>query len=530
MECSFFLEESKRVAFLLLVFVLSGLMLQGCHDSDAPTSMNSKNEVIIHTGDTQGTTYLIKYHEAEAVPQSAIDSVLEAVDVEFNLWRPDSRINAINAFSHRDSLFTFVDDNGLWSSIWAQSLDLFEASEGAFDPTVQPLVELWGFGLRKRSEVTPMAVDSALMQVGMTFENIDLNEVERDRNYQFTTVRKRNPRTCLDFNGIAQGMTVDLLTDMLEERGVKNYMVEVGGEVKCGGNRMDGKPAINAFSHRDSLFTFVDENGLWSSIWAQSLDLFEASEGAFDPTVQPLVELWGFGLRKRSEVTPMAVDSALMHVGMTFENIDLNEVERDRNYQFTTVRKRNPRTCLDFNGIAQGMTVDLLTDMLEERGVKNYMVEVGGEVKCGGNRMDGKPWRIAVDRPTEPVDGDYNREMQTVMNVSDAAICTSGNYRKFYEMDGIKRSHTISPFSGYPVQHGLLSATVHATSASTADALATACMVWGPEDGKQFILAYRNANPFDRVEAYFISDDGEGNWANWVTPGWQALTAIEIQE
>ena len=381
MECSFFLKKSKRVAFLLLVFVLSGLMLQGCHDSDAPTSMNSKNEVIIHTGDTQGTTYLIKYHEAEAVPQSAIDSVLEAVDVEFNLWRPDSRINA-----------------------------------------------------------------------------------------------------------------------------------------------------INAFSHRDSLFTFVDENGLWSSIWAQSLDLFEASEGAFDPTVQPLVELWGFGLRKRSEVTPMAVDSALMHVGMTFENIDLNEVERDRNYQFTTVRKRNPRTCLDFNGIAQGMTVDLLTDMLEERGVKNYMVEVGGEVKCGGNRMDGKPWRIAVDRPTEPVDGDYNREMQTVMNVSDAAICTSGNYRKFYEMDGIKRSHTISPFSGYPVQHGLLSATVHATSASTADALATACMVWGPEDGKQFILAYRNANPFERIEAYFISDEGEENWVNWVTPGWQALTAIEIQE
>ena len=98
------------------------------------------------------------------------------------------------------------------------------------------------------------------------------------------------------------------------------------------------------------------------------------------------------------------------------------------------------------------------------------MVEVGGEVRCGGKRSDGNPWRIAIDRPIESQDGLDQREMQAIVGISDAAICTSGNYRKFYEEDGIKRSHTISPFNGYPVQHGLLSATVHSVNASTADA------------------------------------------------------------
>lgn len=236
------LARLKRVALVLLVLVQGGFVFQGCNEASVPTNADAKGDVIVHQGDAQGTTYLIKYHGASAVPQAAVDSVLEVVDIEFNLWRPESRINMLNSFSDKDSLFKFVDEHFLWSSIWAQSMDLFEASQGAFDPTVQPLVELWGFGLSKRGEVTAEAVDSALNHIGMTFENIDLNEVERDRIYQFTTVRKRNPDTRLDFNGIAQGMTVDLLVEMLEENGVKNFMVEVGGEVRCGGVRLDGTP------------------------------------------------------------------------------------------------------------------------------------------------------------------------------------------------------------------------------------------------------------------------------------------------
>ena len=328
----------------------------------------------VHLGETQGTTYMVKYHGADSIPQAAIDSVLDAVDVEFNLWRPASRINAINAFERSDSLFQFVDGTGLWSSIWAQTLDLHAASQGAFDPTVQPLVELWGFGLSKRSEVT-------------------------------------------------------------------------------------------------------------------------------DEDVQALMP----------------------HVGLSFERIDLNEVTEEKQYRFTTVRKRDLQTRIDFNGIAQGMTVDLLAELLQSRGASDFMVEVGGEVRCGGKRSDGNPWRIAIDRPIESEDGLDQRELQAIVGITDAAICTSGNYRKFYEEDGVKRSHTISPFNGYPVQHGLLSATVHAVNASTADALATACMVWGPEEGQRFIEAYREANPFERVEAYFISDGGTGEWETWQSAGWDDL-------
>ena len=350
------------------VLGLIALLFSAC-GTPSPAVMDT-----VHLGETQGTTYMVKYHGADSIPQAAIDSVLEAVDVEFNLWRPASRINAINAFDRSDSLFQFVDGTGLWSSIWAQTLDLHAASQGAFDPTVQPLVELWGFGLSKRSEVT-------------------------------------------------------------------------------------------------------------------------------DEDVQALMP----------------------HVGLSFERIDLNEVAEAKQYRFTTVRKRDPQTRIDFNGIAQGMTVDLLAELLQSRGASDFMVEVGGEVRCGGKRSDGNPWRIAIDRPIESEDGLDQRELQAIVGITDAAICTSGNYRKFYEKDGVKRSHTISPFNGYPVQHGLLSATVHAVNASTADALATACMVWGPEEGQRFIETYREANPFERVEAYFISDGGTGEWETWQSAGWDDL-------
>ena len=366
-----FKTNRHPVAFVLRGVGVLGLCAVLCFSCGSPQQASSD---IVHLGETQGTTYMVKYHGVDSVPQAAIDSVLEAVDVEFNLWRPESRINVINAFDRSDSLFQFLDGKGLWSSIWAQTLDLHAASQGAFDPTVQPLVELWGFGLTKRAEVT-------------------------------------------------------------------------------------------------------------------------------DEDVQALMP----------------------HVGLSFERIDLNEVMEAKQYRFTTVRKRDPQTRIDFNGIAQGMTVDLLAELLQSHGASDFMVEVGGEVRCGGKRSDGNPWRIAIDRPIESQDGLDEREMQAVVGISNAAICTSGNYRKFYEEDGIKRSHTISPFNGYPVQHSLLSATVHAVNASTADALATACMVWGPEEGQRFIETYRDANPFERVEAYFISDGGAGEWETWQSAGWKEL-------
>lgn len=343
------------------------------HPADNPSDGSEEH---LHAGNTQGTTYLVKYHGEEELEQSVIDSVLEVVDVEFNLWRPDSRINQINSFEGGDQLFTFVDTSRLWSVIWSRSIDLFEASQGAFDPTVHPLVELWGFGLSKRGDVDDADVQRILPDVGLTLDRIDLEENEIDRMYESTYVRKGNPNTSIDFNGIAQGLTVDLLAD-----------------------------------------------ALWSN------------------------------------------------------------------------------------------------------GIHNFMVEVGGEVKCHGLRSDGQPWRIAIDLPVDQLDGLDERQLQSIVAVKDAAICTSGNYRKFYEEDGIKRSHTISPFTGYPVQHSLLSATIHAVDAATADALATACMVWGPAEGQQFIEAYRTENEFERIEALFIYATEAEEMETWQTAGWDASLA-----
>ena len=127
--------------------------------------------------------------------------------------------------------------------------------------------------------------------------------------------------------------------------------------------------------------------------------------GAFDPTVQPLVELWGFGLSKRSEVTDEDVQALMPHVGLSFERIDFNEVTEAKQYRFTTVRKRDPQTRIDFNGIAQGMTVDLLAELLQSPRRVGFYGRSRGEVRCGGKRSDGNPWRIAIDRPIESEDG-----------------------------------------------------------------------------------------------------------------------------
>ena len=192
----------------------------------------------------------------------------------------------------------------------------------------------------------------------------------------------------------------------------------------------------------------------------------------------------------------------------------MNEEESNGMYQRTWVRKGHPNAALDFNAIAQGYTVDLLLEEIRLRGVMNAMVELGGEVVCRGVNASGNPWRIAVDRPLAGT-GASDRVLETVVSVKDRAICTSGNYRKFYEQGGRRYSHTIDPATGYPAENGLLSATVLAPSAAYADALATAFMVLGAEQTRGFLATY----PGLGLDVLLMSDDGEGGYTLWETPG-----------
>ncbi|MCB0761588.1 MAG: FAD:protein FMN transferase [Flavobacteriales bacterium] len=266
---------------------------------------------------------------------------------------------------------------------------------------------------------------------------------------------------------------------------------------------------INGVDRKDSIFVFFDETKYFSVLFDFSRDIWRKTNGSFDPTVYPLVEAWGFGLKNREDMNQAKVDSLLLCIGFDPTSIDMIEEEEEYRYVQTQIYKGNPQVRLDFNAIAQGYAVDLLGDLLKEKGIEHFMIELGGEVLCKGHNDKGAPWRIAIDKPT-----DGAREFQAIANVTDRAIATSGSYRKFYEEEGIRYSHTIDPRTGYPVSHSLLSATVMARDCGTADAYATAFMVMGVEQTIEFL----ETNPELGLDVYLIFDQA-GQYQTVFTQG-----------
>jgi len=220
----------------------------------------------------------------------------------------------------------------------------------------------------------------------------------------------------------------------------------------------------------------------------------EMSGGAFDITVAPLVNAWGFGFTERTDLDSARIDSLL-------EFVDYRSVRLKDGY----VVKNDQRVMIDMNAIAQGYAVDAIGDFLEDQNTRDYLVEIGGEVRARGRNPDGKPWRIGIDKPIDS-SSSMQRELQAIVSIKGRAVATSGNYRKFYVEDGVKYSHTINPKTGYPVQHPLLSATVFAEECVFADALATAFMVMGREKSKQLL------DDHPSIGAYFIYSDEQGNF------------------
>ena len=224
----------------------------------------------------------------------------------------------------------------------------------------------------------------------------------------------------------------------------------------------------------------------------------EATDGAFDITVAPLVNAWGFGFKSGQLPTDAQVDSlrALVgYKGIAFDN--------------GLIHKENPGTVIDLSAIAKGFGTDQVAKLLMEHGVKNFMVEIGGEIVTRGNNPKGKAWHIGINRPVEDSTS-TNNEIQEVIEVHDRAMATSGNYRNFYiTEDGRKVSHTISPSTGRPVQHSLLSSTVLAPTCAMADAFATSFMVMGMEKALEVVEAH------PELQVYFIYTDSTGNFLTW---------------
>ena len=241
-------------------------------------------------------------------------------------------------------------------------------------------------------------------------------------------------------------------------------------------------------------------------VFNKSLEVFKDSDGAFDITVGPLVDAWGFGPGRKKDMDSTIVDSLLQYVGMNKVNlID------------TRIVKKISEIKLDVNAIAQGYSVDVVSKYFEEKGINNFLVEIGGELRSNGTKKNGALWKVGVDKP---YDNNFipGQNLQIILKLKDCSLATSGNYRKFFEKDGVKYSHSINPKTGYPVKDSLLSATIIAKDCITADAYATACMVMGLEKSKVFI------SERDDLEAYLIySSKSNDSFEIWQSKNFEKL-------
>ncbi len=245
---------------------------------------------------------------------------------------------------------------------------------------------------------------------------------------------------------------------------------------------------ITAINNNKSAAT--DETFL--KVFTLAQEISEKTGGAFDITVAPLVNVWGFGFKKGLPTDSATIDSLMQFVG--YKTVSNNN---------GAIEKLHPETMLDCSAIAKGFGCDEVARTLESHGVKNYMVEIGGEIVTKGTNDKGNKWAIGINKPLDDRTG-TEKSLQSIIHISNKAMATSGNYRNFRYIDGKKVSHTIDPLTGYPVTHNLLSATVIADDCATADALATAFMVMGVEKA----MAYCDSTA---TEALFICSAADGS-------------------
>lgn len=305
------------------------------------------------------------------------------------------------------------------------------------------------------------------------------------------------------YSGYAQGTTFNitvLSSSVLS--GVERDLQALLEQVDASMSTYDSTSLISRVNRGER----IQPDSLFQNMLRQSARIYRETDGYFDPSVGPLVRLWGFGPEARRSVDSSAVAALRPYWG--FDKIDSS--------RFRGPFWLEPKMELDFNAIAQGYTVDLICDYFESRGVRDYLVEVGGELRCRGRNLRGELWRVGVDKPVEEID--QQDRFQFIVALDSMALATSGNYRKFWldSASGQRYSHTISPKTGFPLQSRLLSATVLSHDAATADAYATAFMAMGLERALRFVQK-RSGEP--ALEVYFVYSGAGEEWEVFMTPG-----------
>ncbi len=240
---------------------------------------------------------------------------------------------------------------------------------------------------------------------------------------------------------------------------------------------------------------------MFLKVYRRAMEISDWTGGAFDITVAPAVNAWGFGFKHAESIKQTTIDSLIEITGY-----------RKIHEQNGLITKEDARIMLDCSAIAKGFGSDMVAALLRSKGINDYMVEIGGEIVLSGHNPKGKNWNIGISKPVDD-SLSVNNELQTVISVTDIAMATSGNYRNFYVKDGRKYAHTINPHTCTPVSHNLLSATVLAADCATADALATSMMVMGLDSAQALCTRH------PEIQAYFIYQAADGTLSTTATPG-----------
>jgi thiamine biosynthesis lipoprotein len=306
--------------------------------------------------------------------------------------------------------------------------------------------------------------------------------------------RKKEP-VFANFTGYAQGSTYSIVYDNrknLDPGEVRQKVEKILADFDMSLSTYKDSSVISRINRNEE----VVPDTFFTEVFKKSTEISLLTDGAFDITVGTLVKAWGFGPDAHKSFTESKRDSLLKLVGMNKVSLVNGKVV-----------KTDPHIILDFNAIAQGYSVDVVCRFFDSLGIKNYLVEIGGEVR-GKGKKGNNLWRIGIDKP---VDNNMSpgQTLQAIIKISDQAISTSGNYRKFYIEDGIKYSHEINPKTGYPAKNTLLSASVIAGECAVADALATAFMVMGKDKTIEFLSIH------PEFEVFLVYSDEKGNFKTW---------------
>lgn len=303
----------------------------------------------------------------------------------------------------------------------------------------------------------------------------------------------------ITFSGATMGTTysVTLFTKdpRHNESEIKKKVDIVLERVNAQMSTYDPQSELSKFNQFESTEPVVISRDL-ERVIKRALEIAEQTDGALDVTVGPLVNLWGFGPKARPEDQPSETDLELARKRTGYEKLSV------KNHQLI---KDVPNMYVDLSTIAKGYGVDRVAHLLDQLEIKQYLVEIGGEVVAKGGKPNEQPWRLAIERPVST-----ERAVQRVVEFKEGALATSGDYRNFFEEDGRRYSHIIDPATGFPIKHNLVSASVYAEDTMSADAYATALLVMGPDKARSFaqkynlavMLIYKTEEGFDE----YISD------------------------